>query len=324
MRKTINIVLFLLFLFSLLIAGCEKEISGNGDIQPVDSSAVFDLAALDTVCPALVTNGNFLEGKKLTASENLQIEVVISKAGKWAFSSDTLNGFSFSGSGTFANTGKQLITLNAIGTPVTTGNFYFSISKGSLKRFFTISVLKSDIPIETVPLKSYFKGTIGGVQYYVEAPTIGPDNITYGHAGGDTASFVSFVGPGIFPNPPGTGTISLQKGFIYNYSTSTEADFKNFFKPGAYAFSTKKCTNAIYPGIILSWSDANNQGWVTLKEFGDQTGSFFMITGIEEGHDNKGHYFVKARSRFNCKLYNLRTDEMKELTDGELVSFFIR
>ena len=89
-------------------------------------------------------------------------------------------------------------------------------------------------------------------------------------------------------------------------------------------FSANKCNNNILPGVILIWNDANNQSWGTLKGFEDQAGSFFIITGVEDGHDNKGHYFVKVRSRFNCKLYNMRTNEMKELTDGEAVSFFIK
>jgi hypothetical protein len=254
----------------------------------------------------------------------MQVDIVVSKAGKWSFSSDTINGFSFSGSGNFADIGKQRITLNASGIPASAGNYVFSTTKGSVKSSVIIPVIGNEVVIESVPLKSYFKGIIGGVPYYVEAPTIGPDNIPYGRGGGDTASFSSFVAPGVSPNPPGTGTASLQKNFLYNYNTSTEADFKNFFKTGAYAFSAKKCTSNISPGIIFVWADANNEFWATLKDLADQTGSAFAIVGVEDGHDNAGHYFVKVKSKFNCRLYNLKTGAMKELTDGELVSFFIK
>jgi hypothetical protein len=113
----------------------------------------------------------------------------------------------------------------------------------------------------------------------------------------------------------------LQKGFLSDYSTITEADFKNFFKPGAYPFSTK-CGNNISSGIILLWADANRQGWRTITDFADQTGSFFTIVGVEDGHDSKGIYFVKVRARFSCKLYYPTTGEMVELTDGESVSYF--
>ena len=325
MKKPIKNLLLLLCLYSLLITSCEKEASDKrATPEPIDSSAIFNLVASDSACMITIINGSFFEGKPLTGNQNIQIEVIISKAGKWSFPTDTLNGFSFAGSGVFADTGKQLITLIARGTPVATGNFFFSLTTGSLKRFISIAVIKSDISIETVPLKSYFKGTIGGVKYYVEAPTIGPDDIPYGRGGRDTVTFSSFLGPGIYPNPPCTGTISLQKGFMYNFSTSTEVDFKSFFQPGAYAFSANKCRITLFPGIILFWNDSDNQTWGTPKELGNQTGSFFTIVGIEDGHNNKGNYFVKVKSRFNCKLYNLRSGEMKELTDGELVSFFIK
>lgn len=325
MKKPIKNLLLLFCLSGFLIASCEKEASHKGVIpKPAESYAVFNLVASDSACLITPINGSFLVGKPLTGNQNIQIEVVVSKVGKWSFSTDTLNGFSFAVSGIFADTGKQLITLNASGTPAITGNFFFSLTKGSLKRFIVIAVIESEISIEAVPLKSYFKGIIGGIKYYVEAPTIGPDNIPYGSSGRDTASFSSFLGPRIYPTPSGTGTISLQKGLMYNYPTSTETDFKNFFQPGAYAFYPNKCRSILFPGIILFWSDSNNEGWGTQKVFGDQTGSSFTIVGIEDGHDNKGHYFVKVKSRFNCKLYNLKSGEMIQLTDGELVSFFIK
>jgi hypothetical protein len=314
-------------LLLLLLASCQKSVFFDIDIdikEPKDSSAVFSLVVSDSACSAALLYGSFLEQEPLTGNENISIDVFVSKTGKWSLSTDTLNGVSFAGSGTFADVGKQVVILKALGTPATVGNYYFSVIKGSLIKIFPVSVLKSEVQTEPVPLESYFKGTIGGVPYYVESPRIGPDNIPYGPGGGDTASFVSFVGPDEYPSPPGKGTISLQKGFLYGYAASTEADFKAFFAPGAYPFSPNKCRYFIFPGIILTWVGSDQEAWSTLKELGDQRGSSFTIVGIEDGHDNEGKYFVKVKSRFNCKLYNYRTGEMKELTDGELVSYFKR
>ena len=94
----------------------------------------------------------------------------------------------------FADTGKQFVTLKASGTPNTVGNYFFSVTKAAVKSFFPISVLKNEVQTEAVPIKSYFKGNIGGVPYYVKAPTISPDNVPYGRSNGDTVSLVSFVG----------------------------------------------------------------------------------------------------------------------------------
>jgi hypothetical protein len=313
------------FCLSLLLTSCQKEWFTDWlPTNPKDPDAVYTLVASDTACSDPLINGNFVAGKPLPDSTNIRIEVAVSKTGKWSLSTDTLNGFLFSGSGLFTNTGKQFIVLKASGTPAMVGNYFFSVSRDSLEWIFPVSVLTSHVEMEPVPLQSYFKATIGDISYYVEVPTIGPDNIPYGRTGGDNVSLVSFVGPGIYPVPASSGGVSLQKGILYGYAASTEADFRKFFEPGAYPFSPNKCLYFSFPGIILTWVDSDNEVWTTLKKFSDQQGSSFAITGIEDGHNNKGNYFVKVKSRFNCKLYNYTTGEMKELTDGEMVSFFIR
>lgn len=322
MTKQTKSLLILLCVFCLLIASCEKGTSDEIIPEPSDSLAIFDLIASDSTCAITPIIGTFLEGKPLSGDQKIQIEVNISKTGKWSFSTDTINGFSFSGSGVFEDTGKHVITLTALGTPVTTGNINFSITRGSFKRTFSIAIVESNITIETPLSKCLFKATIGGVKIYVVPLNAGPDNIPYGGGGKDTASFSSFLGQDLHPYPAGTGAISLQKGYMYNFLTSTEADFKNFFKPGAYPFYTNLCSHFLFSGMILFWADSDDQTWTTFKEFQDQAGSSFTIVGIEDGHDNKGIYFVKVKSRFNCKLYNMRTGEIQELTDGELVSYF--
>ena len=285
--------------------------------------AVFNLLAGDSACGATILNGNFFEGKQLSAGQNLQVPVYIFKAGKWSFSTDTLNGFSFAGSGEFTDTGRHLITLTASGIPTATGTIFFSAATGSTKQLISVSVLKENITLETVPSKSYFQATIAGVKYYIVSPIVGPDNVPSSRGGVDTVSFGSAVSPMIYPNPPGTGTITQQKGYLYGFSTSTETDFKNFFQPGSYPYSAKICGQAL-PGMIIFWNDSDSQGWTTLKEFADQSGSHFTITGIEDGHDSKGIYFVKVRSRFKCRLYGIRTTQMIELTDGEMVSYYFK
>lgn len=310
--------------FCLLLGSCQKEHVVNGIIKETDdSSAVFSLAP-DSACTTPHLNGNFIIEKPLTDSENIRFVVAVTKVGKWSLATDSLNGFLFAGNGTFTDTGRQLLTLKAYGTPEAVGNYFFTIATESVQNIFAVSILKSNVQIEPVPLQSYFKANIGGIPCYVEAPTIGPDGIPYGRSGGDTVSVASFVTSNVYPAPTGSGTLSIQKGFLYGYAASTEADFKKFFAPGAYPFSSSKCSNFIFPGMILTWVDSDNEAWGTLKEFGDQKGSSFTIVGIEDGHDNKGNYFVKVKSRLNCKLYNSRTGAMKALTDGELVSFFIK
>ena len=316
MKTTTKTLFLLVCITGVFISSCQKVAP-----ELEDAAAIFNFLPSDAACGFTAINGTFSEGRQLTDHERIQIELMVVKPGEWSLSSDTINGLSFTGSGKFEDTGRTLITLNAMGTPLQPGNFFYALEEDTSQLFISVSVLKSSIITDTVPLESYFKATIGGIQYYSKAAIIGPENVTYGRGGVDKVSFSTFVGQNNYPFPAGTGAVSLQKGFFADYPTSTEADFKNFFKPGAYPFSTR-CGSNVSSGIILFWTDANRQGWRTFKEFADQTGSFYTIVGIEDGHDSKGIYFVKVRAKFSCKLYHPITGEIVELTNGEMVSYF--
>lgn len=323
-KNCLPLLLFGYVASSFLLTSCEKETSPAAVVPPTDTLATFALTFADEACAIAPTTGTYVVGAPLAADAGFSVEVAVRKAGQYKLTTDTLNGYWFSTSGTFTDTGVQTVTLAASGTPVQAGLNYFSLTAGGVKRLVSQAVLATQRATEPVPSQSYFKGTIGGVAYTVMAPTDGPDDIPYGYGGTDTASFVSYVGPRISPTPVGSGTLSLQKGLFYHFAGSTEQQFKDFFKPGSYPFYLNKCPHDAMPGVIIFWSDADGQSWGSLQTLGNQDGSSFQIVGVEDGHDNKGHYYVKVRSRFNCKLYNLDTQEQVALTDGEMVSFFIR
>ena len=320
-RTFISLALILGFYLSLT-TGCQKTVS-DVILDPDDSLAVFNIVILESGCPVITKNGIFLTEISLGANENIKAEVDVLKAGKWEYSTDTINGFSFSASGTFINTGRQEITLNGNGTPVSPGNYRFSIDTSGNN--FLISVLKNNVQSETVGIVSYFKGTIDGVDYDFESLN-GPDDVVYAAGGDNDKSFVSYHDAGRYASTPGPGTMAIQKDFIYNYSETTDADFLNFFSTGAYPYREvgDVCLPSNNSGVILAWSYTGGDAWVTIEGSHDQEGSSFVIVGAEDGHTSKGNYYVKVKSRFNCKLYKYDTGEMKLLTNGEMVSYFIK
>ena len=306
---------FIFFFSNILLISCEK---GTLD----DSPAVFNLVEVDSCSPTLA-NGIFRQGEMLSTAQHFQLPIHISKIGKWSISTDTVNGFSFTAHGEFTDTGRQVISLNASGIPSSPGNFSFSVTMGSIKRTISVSILKDSITPELVPQKSYISATVNGTKYYVESAYPGPDGVTYSYSGtGDTASTGSHVGQGSLTIPPGPIAVSLQKQYLYNFLSITTADFKRFFSPGSYPYTVKICPSRISDGIVLFLGDSTRQPWTTLAPPGGQPNSYFTITGIEDGHDQNGMYFVKVRSRFKCRLYSLRSTATMELTDGELVSYF--
>jgi hypothetical protein len=309
-----------------LLFACTKEYSGEGK-GGGNSSALFNIAITETDCAAITLQGQYLENMPLTSNETMRVEVDVLQAGQWSFSTLTLNGFYFSGSGNFEKTGKQTLVLNGAGTPLSPGNYRFRLTDTSSASFL-ISVLKHDVVEEAVGSTSYFKVTIDGVEYNYMAEIPGPDGIPYGFSpgSGDSASFSSFMGSNAYPRVPGQGTISLQKNFITNYSGSSEADFKNFFAPGACPFVCPGSCNFSYntPGILIFWVGEDGEVWATRQGSANQEGSSFTIVGIEDGHNLAGNYFVKVKTRFNCTLYDREGGNSIALTDGEMVSYFIR
>lgn len=307
----------ILFFSAILLSSCEKE-------TLEDTSAVFSLLEVDSCSPirgSLVVR----QGDVLSTVQNFQLPVHISKIGKWSISTDTVNGFSFKSEGEFTDTGRQNISLQASGIPSSPGNYSFSIAAGSIRQTIGVSIVKDSFTPELVPQKSYLSATVNGIKYFVESAFPGPDGVPYGYGGtGDSKSFDSHVGQGNGTIPPGPITVSYQKDFLHNFSSSTKADFKNFFAPGSYPFSVKICPSRVSEGIILFIGDSTRQPWTTLAPPGKLPDSYFTITGIEDGHDQNGLYFVKVRARFKCRLYAVRSTATMELTDGEVVSYFKR
>lgn len=311
---TRSIALLLLW----LAAGCTKEYSATDD-GAASPDAVIQVAVTATECSAITLQGNYRNAIALTGEETITIAVEVIEAGNWSLTTDTQNGFYFSGSGNFNTTGQQQIVLYGAGTPLLPGNYRFSIF-GNTTTSFLISVLPRDFTTEPVGSLSYFTATIGGVDYNFEAARQGPDDIPYGSGsvGKDSTGFSSFLA--------GPGTVSLQKDFIYPFSTSTDADFKQFFSPGAYAYASQGSCNVSVsmPGMRLFWVDPDGNFWSTVKGSANQEGSSFTITGIEDGYNLAGNYYVKVKSRFNCTLYNSVNASTMSLTNGEMVSYFIR
>ena len=105
----------------LLAAGCRKEYSY--EYTPANS-----LKDAQGVCLPSVVQGAFFKNTSLdndTASIELQVNVVVT--GDYFISTDLQNGFRFTDSGTFTNTGLQTVYLKPRGTPLDTGYTGFTV-----------------------------------------------------------------------------------------------------------------------------------------------------------------------------------------------------
>ncbi len=115
---------FVLFCFAVLsfLASCQSEL--HFPVSP--SEGVLRDSAGE--CLPKQFMGNYMAGRNTNDSNFLTVTVHVSKAGDYAISSDTVNGFSFHASGNFSDTGLFTVKLPAHGIPVNNDTTLFNIS----------------------------------------------------------------------------------------------------------------------------------------------------------------------------------------------------
>jgi hypothetical protein len=120
--------------------------------------ASYTLIGSPNDCSAHYTSAVFIEGKKLTISDFITIEVLVTTPGNFTIKTDTVHGISFSSSGNFNTAGPQSVKLEGNGAPDATGYFFFSVHSDSSQCSFSIPVQDGD-PVATYVLQSGLSGT---------------------------------------------------------------------------------------------------------------------------------------------------------------------
>jgi len=98
-------------------------------------------------CTPVTLAGTFTQGIALSASNTVQVQVNVTTPGTYIVATNTVNGVSFSKSGTFTSTGVQSITLDGSGTAVSAGAQNFTVTFGSSNCTFSITFLPGVPPV---------------------------------------------------------------------------------------------------------------------------------------------------------------------------------
>lgn len=92
-----------------------KEVSfGSGEILYPATMTIGTGGA----CANTTVNGNYSTNIALTASNTVTLDATVTSAGAWSITTDTINGYSFSGNGIIPSTGTIQLTLDGSGTPM--------------------------------------------------------------------------------------------------------------------------------------------------------------------------------------------------------------
>jgi len=112
--------------------------------------------------------GNYTSGATLTNANTVIIEVNVSAIGAYSITTDTLDGITFSSSGSFTTTGDQTVSLIGSGTPELARYLPFSvISPGTQRCSFNVTVVDPE-PLATYVLESGAIGTTNVCIYTVQ------------------------------------------------------------------------------------------------------------------------------------------------------------
>ena len=113
------------------------------NVQPAEiiTPAVFTLQGTPNACMIDTVFGDYLKNITLSNTSYVRIGVDVTTKGTYNISTNAINGYSFSGSGQFASTGIQTVTLTASGTPLNDGANLFTVTAGSSTCSFSVTVL---------------------------------------------------------------------------------------------------------------------------------------------------------------------------------------
>lgn len=169
------------------------NLSGNGTGGGGSGSASGVLGVSAGSCTPYTPSGIYTQGITLTSSNTVGVTVTVTTPGSYVISTNTVNGVSFSSSGTFTTVGTYNVILTGSGTPVSSGPQNFAVTFGASTCNFSITFLPG-----TAPVGDYFPTTVNSFW-------------DYGLQGGQTSdSFRIKVAPGTFSANSNTYSVFQQ------------------------------------------------------------------------------------------------------------------
>ncbi len=110
-------------------------------VQPLSVPAAYTLQGNPGSCISDTVFGVYAGGAPLDTSNRIAVLINVTSPGTYSIATNSLNGYSFSGSGLASSTGIQSVTLNANGTPVSPGTNNFSVTGNATTCTIPVTVL---------------------------------------------------------------------------------------------------------------------------------------------------------------------------------------
>lgn len=140
--------------------------------------AVFTLNGAPVACSGAIANGTYTAGTPLISANTITLNVTVATIGTYTITTNTVNGISFSKTGSFITTGSQPVILNGTGTPAAPGTFNFTATAG-------ISTCTFSVICVSTPNTDYFPLTANSWWTY-DSDVTAPDSLFKRNAGQST------------------------------------------------------------------------------------------------------------------------------------------
>jgi len=271
------------------------NLSTNGTGGGGGGSASGTLGASAGACTPINTSGTFTQGVTLTASNTAAVTVTVNTAGTYTIATNTVNGVSFSKTGTFTATGVQTVILIGSGTPVSSGNQNFTVTFGSSNCSFTLNFGAGSPPAtgtlggspgsctSVTPSGAYTQGVSltasNTVLVQVNVATVGSYSVST-----TTVNGVSFSATGTFT------TTGIQNVVLTGTGMPTSSGAQNF----AVTFGTSTCNFSITFAAVTDY-------------FPTTVNSFWDIGNINKPTDSIKFISTSATKSIGGNTYNIFT-----------------
>lgn len=207
---------------------------------PSGGNAVFTLEGNPGACSGASVSGVYNPGVTLNSTNIVSIQVNVTAIGNYNITTNVVNGYSFTGIGTFGSLGIQNITLNGSGVPGATGADNFTVTGGTTTCTFTVTVTDPVVAADYIPQTSLSNWTYqleGGAPGDTIHSRILPNNITL--VGQSYRIFES-----VETGTPQDSSFYRKSGGMYYYLFQNDLGFDNDYNVDGLVLDSNLNVNA--------------------------------------------------------------------------------
>jgi len=127
------------------------SLNGNSSTCSPTITILSSAGTYSMSCGSAIVNGVYKKGTALSGGNTITLPVTVSAVGSYSVTTNTVDGISFSSSGTFTSTGAQNITLSGSGNPTSTEDKIMAITSNSADGTSTCKVtVMMVIPVKKI------------------------------------------------------------------------------------------------------------------------------------------------------------------------------